>query len=114
MFQAQDAVYAHLRLIDPTSTQMKETRAHIEIMEVLWARMDLSVTPKAHLIFVHADDDQEMFGGLGDKIEDPIEKRHQEQLRLDAILNTMLCGFETRMHTQLKYEWRNSNPLVVE
>ena len=114
LFQAQDDVYVHLHLIDPTPTEMEETRDHITIMEELWCRMELSVTPKAHMIFVHAADDQVKFGGLGDKIEDPIEKRHQEQLRLDAILNKMSCGFEQKMRTQLKYEWRNSNPLVIE
>ena len=76
--------------------------------------MELSVTPKAHLIFVHAADDQLKFGGLGDKIEDPIKKRHQEQVRLDAILNKMTCSFAQKMHTQLKYKWRNTNPLVME
>ena len=26
----------------------------------------------------------------------------------------MKCGFVRRMHTQLKYEWRNNNPLVLQ
>ena len=114
LFQAQDAVYAHLRLIDPTVDEMQETRERIAIMKILWLKMNLSETPKAHLIFSHAADDQERFGGLGDKIEDPLEKRHQEQLRVNAILNKMTGGYKKQRQLQFKYEWRNSNPLVKD
>ena len=114
LFQAQDAVYAHLRLIDPTETEMLETVEQISIMKQLWLAMGLSETPKAHLIFSHAADDQRRYGGLGDKIEDPLEKRHQEQMRLDNILKKMTCGFEKKMLTQLKYDWRNTDPLVTD
>ena len=114
LFQAQDAVYAHLRLINPSTEEMVETRERIQLMKILWLRMNLSETPKAHLIFSHAADDQERYGGLGDKIEDPLEKRHQEQLRVDSILNKMKGGFKKQRQTQFKYEWRNTNPLVKE
>ena len=114
LFKAQDAVYAHLRLIHPTRQEMIETRERIAIMKSLWLSMGLSVTPKAHLIFTHAADDQQRYGGIGDKIEDPLEKRHQFQMQVDLILNRMKGGLETKMHTQLKYEWRNTHPLVIE
>jgi hypothetical protein len=114
LFQAQDAVYSHLRLIDPTPAEKRETRRRISIMEKLWHEMRLSETPKAHLIFKHAADDQDKFGGLGDKVEDPIEKRHQEQVRLDTILARMRGGFCARMKTQQRYEWRNNNPQVLK
>ena len=93
---------------------MSQTRERIALMKILWLKMDLSETPKAHLIFSHAADDQQRFGGLGDKIEDPLEKRHQEQLRVDLILNKMAGGFKKQRQTQFKYEWRNTNPLVKE
>jgi len=92
---------------------MIQTRERIEIMKKLWEEIGLSCTPKAHLIFEHAADDQDRLCGLGDKIEDPLEKRHQEQMHYDAMLNRMPWGFETKRNTQLKYEWRNSNPLVI-
>jgi hypothetical protein len=114
LFQAQDAVYSHLRIIDPTRIEMQQTRENIDVMKKLWNKMELSITPKAHLIFFHAANDQLIYGGLGDKIEDPLEKRHQEQMRLDSILNKMSCSFHKKMLTQYKYEWRNSNPLVLD
>ena len=112
LFKAQDAVYAHLRLIYPTEEEMIQTVERIKIMKMFWLAMGLSETPKAHLVFEHAADDQRRFGGLGDKIEDPLEKRHQEQMRLDGILKKMPDGFRKRMLTQQKYDWRNSDPLV--
>ena len=112
LFKAQDAVYAHLRLIDPTEEEMIQTVERIKIMKMFWLAMGLSETPKAHLVFEHAADDQRRFGGLGDKIEDPLEKRHQEQMRLDGIKKKMPGGFRKRMLTQQKYDWRNSDPLV--
>lgn len=114
LFQAQDAMYAHLRLIKPSTREKRETRERISVMKILWHEMGLSETPKAHLIFAHAADDQERFDGIGDKIEDPLEKRHQEQMRIDHIVSKMHGGFEARMRTQQKYEWRNNHPLVVE
>ena len=83
-------------------------------MKRLWHEMNLSETPKAHLIFEHASDDQAAFDGIGDKIEDPIEKRHQEQMRIDHILSKMHGGFKARMKTQHRYEWRNNDPGVLK
>ena len=45
LFQAQDAVYAHLRLTNPSPIEMEETRERISIMKVLWHGMELSCTP---------------------------------------------------------------------
>jgi hypothetical protein len=111
---AQDAVYAHLRLLKPTAVELIETKTRISIMERLWHDMGLSETPKAHLIFKHAADDQEKFDGLGDKIEDPIEKRHQVQMKIDHILSRMQGGFCNKMKTQQKYEWRDNHPQVLK
>ena len=67
LFQAQDAVYAHLWLLNPTSVEKIETRQRIEVMGKLWGKIQLPVTPKAHLVFDHA----------------------VEQMRVDHILSKM-------------------------
>ena len=74
----------------------------------------LSCTPMAHLIFEHAADNQERFNNFGNKIEDLLEKWHQEQMRMDRIFNKMPSGFEKRMTTQLKVKWRNNYTLIME
>ena len=50
LFQAQDVVYGHLQLIDPTEEEMTEVVERIQIMKTLWLDMGLSEMPKAHLI----------------------------------------------------------------
>ena len=52
-------------------------------MKRLWLGMGLSKTPKAHLIFYHAAYKQDIFDGLVDKIEDPLERKHQDQIKID-------------------------------
>ena len=63
--------------------------------------MGFSKTPKAyHLIFDHAADEQDMFDALGDKIKDPLEKRHQDQMKIDKIISQIQDRFPCRMRIQ--------------
>ena len=73
LFTAQDGVYSSLHLIAPTEREMNTTVTRVKKMKILWCEMGFSVTPKAHLIFEHACNNQLEFGGIGDKIEDFIE-----------------------------------------
>ena len=66
-------------------------------MRKLWGEMDLPETSKAHLIFKHAADNEDKFDSLADKMEDPLEKRHQEQMRVYHILSKMHEGFNAQM-----------------
>ena len=79
----------------------KKNKSH----ETIMACNEFIRNPKGHLIFEQqAADDQAMFDGISDKIEDPIEKRHQEQMRIDHILlSKMHGGFKARMITR-RYE----------
>ena len=83
-------------------------------MKRFWFELKGSETHKAHLIFQHAADDQDEFGGLGDKGEDDWERRHQVQGKFDHILHRMCGGWQKQISTQLKYEWRNNDPKVEE
>ena len=55
--------------------------------------MGLSKTPKAHLIFDYIVDKQDTFDGMGGKIENPLEIRHQDQMKIDKIISQMKGGF---------------------
>ena len=70
LFILQHSVYSKLRIVAPTEVEMKDTRNCVKEMERQWRKMAISVTPKAHLIFVHSADDQVRWNGLGDKVED--------------------------------------------
>ena len=82
-------------------------------MSNLWKEHGCSKTPKAHLLFDHAADEQERWGGLGDKLEDPLEKRHQYQMSLVSVLKR-IPDETKRMQAQNKREWMLSNPLSLK
>ena len=99
-FKSQDAVYAHLWLIKPTREEKMETRIRVLTKKRLWLEMGLSKTPKDHLVFYHAADEQDIFDGLDKKIEDPLERRHRDQVKIDKIISRMKGGFPYRMQMQ--------------
>ena len=54
-----------------------------------------------------------MFDGLGYKIEHPLERRYQDQMKIDKILSRIQGGFPCQMQMQHIYEWRNNHPQVL-
>ena len=113
LLKAQDLVYSGLRKISPTNREMEQTRKALELMERLWSNMKFSKTPKAHLLFDHAADEQVRWGGLGDKIEDPLEKRHQDQINLYNVYKR-IPDDRKQFSCQNKREWAFSDPTSQE
>ena len=113
LLKMQDSVYAGLRLISPTKRELAIVKSDIDAMDHLWKVLAFSLTPKAHLIFSHAHKQMVRFGGLGDKTEDFIEKRHQDQKIYDAVTHRINRQTQ-QLVTQDILEWRNDNPLVKQ
>ena len=114
LLKAQDLVYVGLRKIYPTKEERKQTRRALELMEHLWMSMEFSKTHKVHLLFDHAADEQEKrWGGLGDKIEDPLEKRHQQQVQLYNALKR-IPDRKKQLQIQSRREWTLSDPNSLE
>ena len=110
----QDSVFASLRMICPTKRELAEAKTNIGAMEKLWRSLKFSITPKAHLIFSHAHDDiMVRLGGIGDKNEDFIEKRHQVQKRYNSITLTQHHGIN-QLKSQDVMEWRDDDPMVQQ
>ena len=112
LLKAQDLVYFGLKKIAPSKTEMLQTRNALVKMSKLWKELGCSKTPKAHLLFDHAADEQVRWGGLGDKLEDPLEKRHQIQMSLMSVLKRIPDDAK-RLEAQNKREWMISNPLAT-
>ena len=72
--------------------------------------MGFSVTPKAHLLFVHLIAQMIKFGGIGDKTEDFCERSHQEQARYSRITHRMPVG--KGMVLDMRMDWRRNNPVI--
>ena len=114
LFSIQNSVYANLRIVHPSALEKKRTRVSIAAMKEQWSRMGFSETPKAHLIFYHAADDQEMWGGLGDKTEDALERIHQTQKAQDCMTMRMSGGHPAQLKRQSETTWRNDHPNIKD
>ena len=83
-------------------------------MEKNWKAMTFSIKPKSHarLFMMHTADDQDTFDCIGDKVEDPIEKRHQTQAQYDQMLQQASGSGQGILKCQAAYEWVYSDPAV--
>ena len=57
---------------------------HRDAIENLWIYLNISVTPKLHLLFVHFLRSMERVQGFGDLVEDAGERAHQEEARNES------------------------------
>ena len=73
----------------------------------VWKKVSgVTHTTKVHSLLEHACNCQRRFGGLGDKTEQGIGKRHQIQKQICNWLMRFGGNFESRMKKQLEYGWR--------
>ena len=73
----------------------------------------MNITPKAHILFVHAVEQVRRFGGIADLVEDFIEKAHQTGKQLDHLVARMCSqGFRQQELVKIRRQWLQSDPLV--
>ena len=72
-----DALFGHIRIINPTRREVKRMLRCTKILAKLMVLLDLSETPKGHMALEHVSPVVLRRGGLGDKVEEWIEKLHQ-------------------------------------
>ena len=53
LFECMDVVFVKLQQIDPTVCEIEEMKVAIKELELLWNELELSVTPKFHILTVH-------------------------------------------------------------
>ena len=113
LFHVMDIVFSSLRILDPTAIEIEETKKANFVLENIWRNLNLSITPKAHILFVHAIDQFETLGGIAELVEDFIEKSHQEGKRLDSLTSRMSqhCYRQQQLHQIMKL-WTLHHPKI--
>ena len=53
LFQCMDVVFSKLRIIAPTEVEIKEMKVGIKVLEDIWTKLELSITPKFHILITH-------------------------------------------------------------
>ena len=113
IFRVLDIVFSSLRILCPNTEEIEETKEATMILERLWREMEINITPKAHILFVHAVPQFEALDGIADKVEDFVEKAHQEGKKLDHLTGRMNSNcYKQQQLLQLKTMWIGKNTII--
>ena len=112
LFGVLDVVFSLIRQPAPTEGEIKKLEFMIGVLEMLWRTVELSVTVKAHILFKHVVAQVKQFGGIADKVEDFVEKAHQDGRNLDELTKRMGTSFQKKQETQLNRQWAATDPGV--
>ena len=111
VLEIADVVFAGCNIVAPNEEEIRQLEKNIEILENRWRKANLPVTPKAHLTFQHLIGDVRLYGGLADKQEQELERRHQFQKKWSNRLRNMR-NITDGLRKQYQYEWRMTHPRV--
>jgi hypothetical protein len=93
----------HYQLLDESLISLKKS----------WEAAFLSHTPKLHSLLSHASPQMRRFGGIGDILEDDVEKMHQIASRAEARVSRLKSA-NSRALAEAKIEAMSHNNLVKQ
>ena len=113
VFLLWDGAFASARIINPMPEDPTNYGQFAEAAVAGHLQLGLTITPKVHLMLKHVERQMiEIGGGLGNKMEDWVEKQHQmgkrEQMRFCTMQN-----LQKRADARARVLHRNSDPVVV-
>ena len=94
LFELINLIFSSLRILSPSRNEIKRTEESIRKLEEIWRDMELSESPKIHLLFNHVMFQIKEFSGIADMTEDFAEKVNHEGKKLDhlaARINSKSC-----------------------
>ena len=111
-----DSIFALLRRPAPTNEEISQLEEEIPYIKQLWRdNKYLSITPKAHILFSHALAQYKCFGGVADKVEDFVEKSHQQGKRLQHLTARMHSkSYQQQQILEIGRTWISTAPAVQE
>jgi len=113
VFLLWDGAFASARKINPTPEDAKIYEQFVEAAVAGHLRLGLTITPKVHLMLKHVRLQMvNIDGGLGNKMEDWVEKQHQMGKRERMQFRTMQ-NLQNRANARARVLQRNSDPVVV-
>lgn len=109
MYTSLGASYSFLRQIHPSDDDLRNLRENIECARKIWVEnLNISATPKAHSLFDgHAYEQHERLGGIGDKLEDFVEKGHPIGMR-DERRTWNIRNWEQMQRSQIRQQMQRS------
>ena len=85
LLRTLDHTFSLLRIPGPSKEEIDDIQDSLIVLEKLWRQIKISITPKAHVMFVHTLDQVIEFDSIADKVEDYVEKAHQIGKKLEHL-----------------------------
>jgi hypothetical protein len=113
IFTTLDLITAKLRIKSGNTTveDHDTLERSLRIFKELWDSADLSYTPKVHSLLNHAAKQMRRFNGIGDLLEDDVEKMHQIAGNFESRASRLKSA-NNRSFTQAKMEAMSHNNAV--
>ena len=95
--------------------EIKSTEEGIEMLERVWRKLGLNVTPKCHMMFDHILDQVKEHKGITDLVEDYVEHAHQSRKLLDHLVVHMNSQcFHQQELVKIWRQWLANDPQVLK
>ena len=113
IFTTLDLITAKLRIKSGNTTveDHDTLERSLRIFKELWDSADLSYTPKVHSLLNHAAKQMRRFNGIGDLLEDDVEKMHQIAGNFESRASRLKSA-NNRAFAQAKMEAMSHNNAV--
>ena len=113
VFLLWDGAFSYARTINPTANDVIPYQQFVDATVIGHVSLGLTIIPKVHLMLKHVRWQIENIpGGLGDKMEDWVEKQHQIGMQERARYRTMK-NLQHRSDARARVVHRNSDPVVI-
>jgi len=94
-----------------TISKVNALKTDLNLLRIKWNEMNLSYTPKFHVLYEHSADLLLEMNGFYDMGEDAIERWHQIRLRHETRIRC-LRSLNKQKENQAKYEYATTNPTI--
>ncbi len=86
-----DALTSKLRMKqgEPQESDFELAEKYLENLHYLWKQANLSFTPKIHSLLNHAVEHMRKYNGIGDTLEDDVERIHQISAKIESRVSRM-------------------------
>ena len=115
LFDILDLVFSRLRILDPTAEEIESAEKGIQMLEFMWKKLQLSITPKCHILFDHTMDQVKSHNGIADLVEDYVEHAHQTGKQLNHLVAHISSPFfREKELVKIRRQWLTNDPLIQQ
>ena len=115
LFEIMDLVFSRLRILDPTTEEIDSAEKAIQMLKTMWRKLQLSITPKCHILFDHTIDQVRTHNGIADLVEDYVEHAHQVGKKLDHLVARLSSqNFREKELMKIRRQWLGNDPLIQD